>query len=643
MRQPLPGGMPALFSRSNEQRVSCMKLDSFLDSTDRLATLVPELLHLLGEKEEVPTGWKALLERSGALRRQGGKLSLVATLYGPTGAGKSTLFRQLTGIEVPAGDEIRPLSRGCAMAVPEQWDQAERGPALRSVLPGFDLRPLDRPDRLRQEDGQGLVWYRSAERLGGESRGEAGPGAPGLFLVDVPDFNSLEISNHERAERVLRRAEVVVFVVTGDSYADQKVVEELARCCQVAARLVILITKVASAEKARLKWADLLDDKLTRPDLPWRAKFQGKREDKRTLEEFLRGCPVHAWPFSANPSLEDLRPVTEGAPSLASLLLGLDAEKVAAEGLLQAGASTREWIGQLADRAEAARKERQGWRASLDEDLAKAGLAVAGHEFPIGRTLEVLMEESRAGQNRMFQWITYPISRISGWLQGGFQVVTETIRSAISQPGPGSELVRLEVAERKSLLKVAEELTDKWRDRLPAWVGKLDSDRCRQARAALEAVTLPAPKTDWEGTLRQAAKEWVEKNPTLAHTLPTVLDMTAVGGLGLFVLDLSFAGGLLGSHVVLGSLGTGGLVAGGAGLAAVLARMADRMHFRGVLEEADRAWREQRGREIADHLRQHLLPALLGEKLKETDRLTSFPVEEMRRLATELTRKPDHE
>ena len=89
MRQPLPGGMPALFSRSNEQRVSCMKLDSFLDSTDRLATLVPELLHLLGEKEEVPTGWKALLERSGALRRQGGKLSLVATLYGPTGAGKS--------------------------------------------------------------------------------------------------------------------------------------------------------------------------------------------------------------------------------------------------------------------------------------------------------------------------------------------------------------------------------------------------------------------------------------------------------------------------------------------------------------------------------------------------------------------------
>jgi hypothetical protein len=135
----------------------------------------------------------------------------------------------------------------------------------------------------------------------------------------------------------------------------------------------------------------------------------------------------------------------------------------------------------------------------------------------------------------------------------------------------------------------------------------------------------------------------VEKHPTWAHTLPVVLDLTTVGGLGLFVLDISTTGGLLGSHVVLGSLGAGGLVAGGAGLAAMLARMADNMHFKSVLEDADRAWREQRGREIAEHLRQHLLPGILGEKLKDADRLTSFPVEEMRRLAGELTRKPTHD
>lgn len=620
-----------------------MKLESFLNATDRLAALVPELLRLLGDQEKLPTGWSALLERAGALRRQGGRLALVATLYGPTGAGKSTLFRNLTGIEVPAGDEIRPLSRGCAMAVPEQWDQADREPALRAVLPGFDLRPLDRPDRLRQEDGQGLVWYRSADRLGGESRTEAKADAPGLFLVDVPDFNSLEIVNHERAERVLRRAEVVVFVVTGDSYADQKVVEELARCCQVAARLVILITKVASPEKAQLKWADLLNDKLNRTDLPWRAKFQGKREDGRTLEAFLRECPVHAWPFSAQPRLEDLRPVTAGAPTLASLLLGLDAEKVAAEGLLQAGASSAEWVGQLAARAEAARGERQRWRASLDEDLAKAGLAVAGHEFPIGRTLEVLMEEARAGQNQVFRWITYPFSRISAWMQGGFQMVTEAIRSAIRKPTPGGELVRLEDAERKSLKRVAEELVDKWRDRWPAWVGSLDSGQCRKACDTLGSVALASPQTNWEDALRLSARAWVEKHPTWAHTLPVVLDLTTVGGLGLFVLDISTTGGLLGSHVVLGSLGAGGLMAGGAGLAAMLARMADNMHFKGVLEDADRSWREQRGREIADHLRKHLLPGVLGDKLKDADRLTSFPVEEMRRLAGELTRKPAHD
>ena len=623
-----------------------MNLESFLTATDRLSVLVPELIRLLGENQsevrDLPTGWCALLERAGALRRQGGKLALVATLYGPTGAGKSTLFRNLTGIEVPAGDEIRPLSRGCAMAVPLGYDQPDQEPVLRGVLPGFDIRPLDRPERLRQEDGKGLIWYRGADQLGGEARSDASPEAPGLFLVDVPDFNSLEIANHERAERVLRRAEVVVFVVTGDSYADQKVVEELARCCQVAARLVILITKVGNAEKARLKWADLLNEKLTRPDQPWREKFQGKREDGRTMEAFLRDCPLHAWPFAEHPKLDDLRPVSEGAPTLASLLLGMDAEKVASEGLFQAGASSAEWIGKLVDRAMAARQARLNWRVSIDEDLAKAGLAVAGHEFPIGRTLEVLMEEARAGQNQVFRWIIYPFTRVSAWMQGGFQVLTEAIRLAFSKPKAGGELVNLEDAERKSLERVSEELVDRWRDKWPAWVGTLDGATCRKACDGLKNAKLGRPEIEWETKLRESARLWVEQNPAWAHSLPVALDLTAVGGLGLFVLDVTTTGGLLGSHVVLGTLGAGGLAAGGAGLAAMLFSMAEKMHFKNVLEVADRAWREQRGREVADHLRTHLLPGVLGGKLKDADLLTSFPLDEMRRLASDLQRKPDH-
>lgn len=618
-----------------------MNLDRFLGATDRLANLVPELVRLLGAEEKPPTAWSALLERAGALRRQGGRLALVATLYGPTGAGKSTLFKNLTGIDVPAGDEIRPLSRGCAMAVPQDWDSVDKEPALRAVLPGFDLRALDHPERLRQEDGLGLVWYRAAPKLGGHERDAGAPGAPSLFLLDVPDFNSLEIANHERAERVLRRAEVVVFVVTGDSYADQKVVEELARCCQVAARLVVLITKVGNPEKAKAKWKDLLDEKITRTDLPWRAKFQGTREDGRTLEQFLRSCPVHAWPFANQPALEDLKPVTEGSPTLASLLLGLDGEKVAAEGLLQAGASSAQWVRELVAKAEGSRQDRIRWRESLEQDLTRAGAAVAGHEFPIGRTLEVLMEESRTGQNQVFRWITYPFSKISGWMQGGFRLITDTIRSAIAKPTPGGELGRLEDVERKSLQRVAEELVDRWRDTWPNWVGAPDSSACRKAVLALAETPLGKPSIQWETQLRAAAKDWVEKNPTWAHTLPVVLDLTTVGGLGLFVLDISTTGGLLGSHVVLGSLGAGGLMAGGAGLAAMLARMADNMHFKGVLEAADKSWREQRGREIKEHLREHLLNKLAGEKLNTVDRITSFPLDEMRKLAGDLTRTPE--
>ena len=88
-------------------------------------------------------------------------------------------------------------------------------------------------------------------------------------------------------------------------------------------------------------------------------------------------------------------------------------------------------------------------------------------------------------------------------------------------------------------------------------------------------------------------------------------------------------------------MGATGLVAGGAGLAAMLARMADKMHFRGVLEAADKSWREQRSREIATHLRRYLLPELLGAQGTAVDRLVSFPLDEMRELAQDLMRKPE--
>lgn len=72
----------------------------------------------------------------------GGREVLVATLYGPTGAGKSTLFRLLTGIPVPAGDEVRPVSYASALAVPSPLANKE---ALCTILSGLEPVPLDFP------------------------------------------------------------------------------------------------------------------------------------------------------------------------------------------------------------------------------------------------------------------------------------------------------------------------------------------------------------------------------------------------------------------------------------------------------------------------------------------------------------------
>ena len=55
---------------------------------------------------------------------RGANLALVATLYGPTGAGKSTLCRLLTGVPVPAGDDVRPVSYASVVIVPQTWSRA---------------------------------------------------------------------------------------------------------------------------------------------------------------------------------------------------------------------------------------------------------------------------------------------------------------------------------------------------------------------------------------------------------------------------------------------------------------------------------------------------------------------------------------
>jgi hypothetical protein len=125
---------------------------------------------------------------------------------------------------VPSGHVLRPMTSRLRDGGPPTLDDPER---LVRLFPGFALKPLDTWTNcaVRAEDNR-LLYIAYADQSPAQS-------LP-LILVDVPDFNTVEQANWDKADRMLDRAEVVVFVVFGDAYKDDRVVSELGRCCRKA-------------------------------------------------------------------------------------------------------------------------------------------------------------------------------------------------------------------------------------------------------------------------------------------------------------------------------------------------------------------------------------------------------------------------
>ena len=120
---------------------------------------------------------RRVVERVGQRLGLGLDATLVA-LAGPTGAGKSSLFNALAGEHVAAVGRRRPTT---ATAAAVAWGEAS--PAL--------LEWLGVPRRHRAEDD----------------------GLAGLVLVDLPDFDSVERSHREEADRVIELVDLLVWVV----------------------------------------------------------------------------------------------------------------------------------------------------------------------------------------------------------------------------------------------------------------------------------------------------------------------------------------------------------------------------------------------------------------------------------------------
>ena len=133
--------------------------------------------------EDAVAAAEAVVERAG--RRLGlGVEATVVALAGPTGAGKSTLFNALAGAELATAGHRRPTTSAATAAV---WGDV--GDAL-------------------------LDWLEVGMR-------HKRPGGPdGLVLLDLPDFDSVERSHRVEVERVVGLADLMMWVVDPQKYAD---------------------------------------------------------------------------------------------------------------------------------------------------------------------------------------------------------------------------------------------------------------------------------------------------------------------------------------------------------------------------------------------------------------------------------------
>ena len=145
----------------------------------------------------------ALLAEAGRLlARAGDRLQLspqhtVVALAGGTGSGKSSLFNAVSKLDLSPTGVRRPTTARTHACV---WGMDGAGPLL---------------------DWLQIQWRHRFARASALDRGESR--LHGLILLDLPDHDSIRALNDDEAERLIKVADLVVWVLDPQKYADASI------------------------------------------------------------------------------------------------------------------------------------------------------------------------------------------------------------------------------------------------------------------------------------------------------------------------------------------------------------------------------------------------------------------------------------
>lgn len=559
----------------------------------RLETLY-KVLEPEGKLGDLP-GWLEFVHRPAGLLRVNGLPVLVATLYGPSGAGKSTFFRLLTGIQVPAGAERRPTTYGCIVAIPEA---VKNDIDLAATFPGYtEVLHLDSPTQLADAElPAGRLYWDAYPSPPPNPDGEACV----ALIADVPDINTYEKRNWQRAEEMLARSEVCVFVSGPESYSDERILKQFRHAIEVAGRIAYLFTKCTRRE-AELKWEHL------------RELLQG---------EDLSNVDIFHSEFSREPTLEGVTPLFSETP-LPDVIRGGDALAIRLATMTKEARAAAGSLLDVGERAVIRQRDTAQRIKRVEEACAIEAERIATVRAPVKEVLEMILEKAE-----------YKRPDIANKVLGPLRFVSKGTRSAIRLVKTqvfGKDTTNADELERAKVAKAANNLVELLRvidkEAVPA-------ARADEALKTFLARDLPQPTKGWQESFEDEAEEWIDANPAKVQTIAIMYDALCAGAPILVAADLAIGG--------IGSLSIAGLASSGAllGGSEIVELLNKKLGLGAVLDAAREAWMETRKSELAQHLQTHLCDPLLSASLHQThETLLAAKPEELRDRARALQQR----
>ena len=172
-------------------------------------------------------------EVQGVVDRATGRLRLsadhtVVAIAGATGSGKSSTFNALTGIELSAVGVRRPTTSWATACVWGDQDAEE-------VLDWLGIPPRHQTRRDSMLDS-----------------GRGDRAMDGVVLLDLPDHDSTEVAHHLEVDRLVRLADLMVWVLDPQKYADAAIHDRyLAPLQQHADVMVVVLNHIDTVPEDR--------------------------------------------------------------------------------------------------------------------------------------------------------------------------------------------------------------------------------------------------------------------------------------------------------------------------------------------------------------------------------------------------------